>query len=62
MRRVAVVERLHVNAGGQVEHVGVVRIPRFELAEQRDRCGRLTFRDDALHQGEAGEAGQIVVG
>ena len=54
-----IVECLHVKTGGLVEHVGVVRIFRLELGREAKRLVRVARGAEALHQRQAGEAGEI---
>ena len=54
-----IVECLHMKTGGLVEHVGVVRIFRLELGRKANRLVRVARGAEALHQRQAGEAGEV---
>jgi len=56
------VERLHVDAGGLIEHVCVVGILGFEPHGDRESLIALALGDVTLRQGEARETGKIGIG
>ena len=57
-----IVEGLHVQTGGLVEHVGIVRIFGFQLGGDGKRLVRGAGGAHALHQRQTGEAGEVWIG